>query len=357
MQYRFVPIRVVAICVVLVGLALALGNVSGIARHALAAGDPVCNAVTMPVALLPDAPASYHIAGWLCTDGTTRAETVQVMVSGGTYTHVYWDFPYQPERYSYLRSAVQAGYAVFNFDRIGQGASDHPLSQLVTIQSNAYVLHQLIQDLRAGQIGGRAFQKIVVAGHSLGSAITIVEASSYPGDVDGVIITGFLHTLNSVMPAVLSTDTLPAQLDPQFAGGNYSVGYLTTKSGTRGALFYYQPNVDPNVLTTDESTKGTYTDGEGSTFFSQIPLTLSQQIHVPVLIAVGTYDQFFCEGTALAQCATTASVQSYEASYFSPDAHLQIVVLPNAGHDINLQENAQTWFTQATTWVDTYVGN
>ncbi|MBA2287103.1 MAG: alpha/beta hydrolase [Ktedonobacteraceae bacterium] len=219
------------------------------------------------------------------------------------------------------------------------------------------MLHQLIQDLRAGQIGGQAFQKVVIAGHSLGSAISIVEASSYPGDVDGVIITGFLHTFNGEMAAILGSDTHPAQVDSQFAQGSYSAGYLTTNPGTRGALFYYQPTVDPNILATDESTKGTYTDAEASTFFPQVPLTVSRQIHVPVLIAMGVYDQFFCEGTALARCGTVASVQSYEASYFSPDAHLHIVVLPDAGHDINLQENAQAWFTQATAWVNTYVGN
>ena len=317
---------------------------------------PTCVQETLPVALAPDQSAIYHIVGWLCWSGTLQTRTVQVLVSGGSYDHTYWDFPTQPDQYSYLRYAANAGYAVFNFDRIGQGHSDHPLAELVTVQSNAYVIHQIILALRAGQFSGVAFQNVILAGHSLGSGITIYEASQYPGDVNGVIITGFLHTFNSEMLAVLGSNIHPTLLDPRFAPLHYPGGYLTTKSGMRGELFYYQPTADPAIIDSDEATKGTFTDAEASTFFSQVPLTISQQIHVPVLIAVGQYDQFFCEGSLLFTCADPATVMAYEAHYYSPDAHLQITIIPNSGHDLNLQENASTWFTQALAWANQAVG-
>jgi pimeloyl-ACP methyl ester carboxylesterase len=281
---------------------------------------------------------------------------VQVLVSGGSYSHVYWDFSYEPERYSYLKSIVAAGYAAFNFDRIGIGESDHPLSELVSVQSNAYVIHQLIQALRSGQVGGVPFGKVMLVGHSLGSAICLYVASYYQGDVDGVIITGFLHWFNPAMIPILGADIYSVQLDPQFAGQHYPAGYLTTRPGTRGDLFHYLPNTDPSVLATDEATKGSFTDAEAASFFALVSSTDSQQIQVPVLIAVGRYDRFFCAGSPLIDCTNPSTVQRYEAPFYAPAATLQVVIIDNAGHDINLQQNAPTWFAQAISWAEQKVG-
>src|SRR5216684_1024882 len=103
----------------------------------------------------------------------------------------------------------------FNFDRIGIGESDHPLPELVTIQSNAYVLSQLISDLKTGAYGGSAFQKVLLVGHSVGSAISIAEAANpQEAHADGIILTGFLHVVDPSVLVTLANDTYPANLDP-----------------------------------------------------------------------------------------------------------------------------------------------
>jgi hypothetical protein len=72
---------------------------------------------------------------------TPAGKTVQLLLHGSTYARYYWDFPYQTAHYSYVRAATNRGYATFNLDRIGNGASDHPDGNLVDINSNAFVVH------------------------------------------------------------------------------------------------------------------------------------------------------------------------------------------------------------------------
>jgi pimeloyl-ACP methyl ester carboxylesterase len=76
--------------------------------------------------------------------------------------------------------ATDAGYAVFNYDRIGGGDSDHPVAvDSLTVESSAFVLHQVIADLRASLVGGIAFGTVITVGHSFGSATAMVEAATF----------------------------------------------------------------------------------------------------------------------------------------------------------------------------------
>ena len=71
---------------------------------------------------------------------------------------------------------MQAGRAAFDYDRIGTGASSHPLSTELTIDSEAYVLHQIVSWLRASE----GYSQVNLIGHSLGSVISIQEAGITP---------------------------------------------------------------------------------------------------------------------------------------------------------------------------------
>ncbi|HVH44921.1 MAG TPA: alpha/beta fold hydrolase, partial [Labilithrix sp.] len=230
----------------------------------LLAREPVrCERVTFPVALAEEEPATYQVVGWLCGRGSIQHRTIQVLVHGGTGSHAYWDFPYQPERYSYVRDLTAAGYATLAIDRIGTGESDHPPALDVTIRSNAYVVHQVVQKLRSGTLHVPSFgpvtgSRVMLVGHSMGSVVSIREAASYH-DVDGLILTGYLHNEGPGL-AELSAKFIPASLDPRFAGRNIPDGYLTTIPGARDAsYFYYAPTTDPGVVAMDEATKETTT--------------------------------------------------------------------------------------------------
>jgi pimeloyl-ACP methyl ester carboxylesterase len=311
-----------------------------------------CSEVQLPVALAPGQPKQYEIYGQLCGQSPLGDRTVQVLVSGTTYSHIYWDWPYQPEQYSYVNALTQAGYATFNFDRIGIGNSSRPPADQVTVASNTYVLDQVVQSLREGQIGGVPQERIMLVGFSSGSFGSVVGVASQDNDIAGVILSGFLHNQNLEWLNQFINSFYPAQLDPRFDNQNLPDGYLTTQPGTRSGLFY-EPNADPQVIALDEATKETVTTGEAATNAAAIFADTSKQISVPVFLAVGQYDGSFCTGDI---CQSADNVAAFEAPFFSPEANLETFVLPGAGHSINLAPNAPEWFEAARQWSDRYVG-
>jgi pimeloyl-ACP methyl ester carboxylesterase len=309
-----------------------------------------CSDVTFPVTLAPGDTTIYNVFGVLCARGSLHDKTIQIALHGATYSHLYWDWPYQPALYSYVRIATEAGYAVLNIDRIGVGRSDHPSPDAITIDANAYVVHQIVQALRGGDrvvpgFGRTRAERVALVGHSLGSVIAIDEAATY-GDVDGVALTGVSHTVTSHLGDV---SFYPANLDPRFAGQNLPDDYFTTTPGTRG-IFYQAPFFDPNVLAVDEQNKETVTLAELNT---AVPaLSLSTGIHVPVLIAVGDLDQAFCNEPS---CSASGSLGA-EAGFFAPDACLETRVIPFSGHVVNLHFSAPFTFFTLLDWMDRRVG-
>lgn len=275
----------------------------------------------------------YTIYGELCNPLLGPSKTVQLLIHGATYSHLYWDWPAirghptWPLQYSAVLYLTAAGYSTFNIDRIGIGNSSHPPADQVTIGANAYVVHQLVGDLKAGSIGGVPFKHVILDGHSLGSIVSIAEAGQYQ-DVDGVVLTGLLHLYNLSHLALLESDLIPAPSEP--------AGYFTTAPGTRGALFYYAPGTFSNldVINYDEQTKQTIASGE---FISSLPD--SSLIKVPVLEVVGQEDAFHCDPTAV-DCSSNATVYQEESPFFSPQAQLQVQVIPDTGHDLNLHPTA-----------------
>lgn len=310
-----------------------------------------CEELSFDVNVSPDDPTVYSVFGELCSRGSIHQKTIQIALHGATYSHLYWDWPFQPETYSYVRRATAEGYAVLNLDRIGIGQSDRPPAADVTIGANAWVVHQIVQALRGGDLVVPSFgrieaERVVLVGHSLGSVISIQEAATY-GDVDGVVLTGVSHTVTPALNEVFAV-LYPANLDPRFPG--VPDGYLTTLPGTRD-VFYYPPSRDPLVLAIDEATKETVTAAELDTAFPG--LFLSPGIHVPVLVIVGDHDRAFCGEPT---CSASGSLAA-EANFFSPDACVETAAIAGAGHDLNLHFQAPVAYDVVLEWMNRRVGS
>src|SRR5262249_7083865 len=203
--------------------------------------------IRIPVALAPGQPARDTISGELCSTAAERHHggAIQLLIPRASYTHKYWDFgTVDGVQYSYARAAAAAGIATFAIDPLGAGDSSHPASSQITAQADAFIAHQLIQALRHGAVAGVRFGPVITVGHSLNSLIVWDEAITYH-DVDGVIVTGVAHSLAAAFGQAFSADLYPASKDPKFAGSSLDSGYLTTVPGTRGTLFYHQPDADP----------------------------------------------------------------------------------------------------------------
>lgn len=301
-----------------------------------------CSAHTLQVAIADPGPADETMRGQLCYRGPREPGTVQVLVPGATYNHLYWDFPYRDGYYSYVDAATAAGYATFDVDPIGQGNSSHPPSEDVTLTAEAVALHDAITALRSGTVDGHLFAHVITVGHSIGSVDAWLEDAEYQ-DVAAVIITGALHALSPDI-SVLEGDLYPAALDPRFATSGLDTGYLTTEPGTRGSIFYDPRTTNQNVVTTDEANKDTVTVPvlEGATSMLALPASQqpSSKISVPVLVAVGADDNLFCTSVIAYNCGSAASVQAFESRYYSQAAHLKVVTIPGTGHDLALSTSA-----------------
>jgi pimeloyl-ACP methyl ester carboxylesterase len=363
------PIRRLVLRVVLIVMLLAGMSIVG-SRQARAEAVSCQTFPRIAVALTDLGIARYHVWGELCATPEELAQpagtaTVQLLVSGATYGHLYWDLspnPIDGVSYSYARDEAVAGYPTFVLDRIGEGHSDHPLSVLVDVSANAAVLHHLVQGLKNGSITGTRFGKVIEVGHSLGSLITWAEVVSYH-DVDGVIITGMLHRLTLAFLSRLPLAISPALLDPRFAGRLWAIdaGYLTIKSpplgnvahGFRAQLFYNTATADVKVIALDEQTKETLTLSEFDSLLHMV-VPDTRLIAVPVQLMIGEKDFLLCDVTL--DCSKSSAIRQQEAPFYSEAACLQVVSIPQSGHDISLHPNNSLQVQAALNWSDQLVG-
>lgn len=311
----------------------------------VAAGPPPahrCQRQSVEVTVPSGEPAI--VATWLCWRGRLATQPVQVTVPGTTYTHAYWDFPLQPDRYSYARHMTGAGYAVLTYDRVGTGASTVPDDfTTVTFDMHVDVLHQLVAGLREGRFATHRFETVVTVGHSQGAFIANIEAARHQ-DVDAVISTGVLHGVNPLVGPHAKNLFWPAQFDPAL-GDRAPLGYATTPPGTRGPAFYHQPNADPRVIAEDERRKSIASYAELSMAAAMAPYA---GLDAPVLSVVGNRDALFCP---LGDCTGYATLGT-EALLWPDAACFDLTFLPETGHDINLHRDARAWFALAVDWLD-----
>ena len=75
-------------------------------------------------------------------------------------------------------------------------------------------------------------------------------------------------------------------------------------------------------------------------------------MHVPTLLVVGNHDSIACADN---DCIASNTLGSEPANY-PADACLEMQIIPEAGHALNLHLNAQAWFAVAREWSDRCVG-
>ncbi|MFC0109668.1 alpha/beta fold hydrolase [Kibdelosporangium aridum] len=320
--------RVLAGTIAVLGVTLGLAPVS-------AQAAATCRNIDFPVSQ-----GTMH--GKLCTpDG---ADTVHVLIPGGTYNSSYWDIGYSPSSRSYRMVMNKAGHATLALDRLGTGHSSKPLSAFVTASAQARAAHEVIKQIR-GQ-----FSRVIIGGHSIGSAMAMIEAGTYR-DVDGVLVTGMTHRMNFATVAPVLTQMIPAPLDPQLASRGLDLGYLTTGPGTRYTSFHTPgPKVD-GAIAFDESTKDVFaaTEAVDTVALTNIVIPASRGINVPVLLIVGN-DNHFCGPPLGSDCSSPSALHASERPFFGPSATLTTHIVSGYGHSINYAPNAASYYDVVAKW-------
>jgi pimeloyl-ACP methyl ester carboxylesterase len=312
---------------------------------------PQCEAMQVAVSL-PQVPGAT-LYGELCVRAGASPSAVQLLVHGATYNSYYNDWPDRPGFYSYVRQMTSAGYATFNIERLGYGRSTHPNSTLSTIQNGTEALRQVVEKLRNGEIGGRAFSRVIWVGHSLGTLYGWLEAS-VGKDVDAFVLTGLLHTVKPSWLALAFQSAYSANKDPKFASLGFDDGYLTFIAGTRAALFYWTPGAQPDEVALDERLKDTVSlteFGAAVPLFNSPPVQTapSQAIKVPTLLVLGEHDRVTCDEDGLV--CNEHNVAQQEGPYYSDEARLRVLVVRNTGHDLQLHRTAPATGEEILGWL------
>lgn len=330
---------------IIVSLLCLLGLIVAVAPSASATSESSalparCQDVTIPATI---ASGKVSLYGKFCLPRVGKPSTVQILVHGATYNHLYWDFPGFNGKYSYTRAANIAGYATLAIDRLGTGKSTRPASQHVTYTAQISTLHQVVQKLRSG-LAGNKFKKVMMVGHSFGSAYTIGEAATYK-DVDAVLLTGNGHQVSKLTQEQSVTFFHPANAEERFK--DLDDGYVTTIPGLRddGGFLYDMSRTDPAVVAVDEATKDVISKAEFATRPPNLGV-LSRDIRVPVLIATGQQDTHYC-GEGANDCTSSRTYYDAEAPFYNT---CMSVMFLRAGHDINLHKTAPGSFAKMLAW-------
>jgi pimeloyl-ACP methyl ester carboxylesterase len=308
--------------------------------------DVVATEVSIPVHFNG---GTGQLAGTLAIPAA-GARTVQLLVHGYSYSRYYWDFPYEPETYSYARRANAAGYATLAIDRLGDGASTRPPGRRLTWGNAGLTVAQAVTALRDGSLG-TAFRNVVLVGHSYGSVTSYLVAGRHPG-VTALIATGAAHRVNFARMTQLVLNSPPVRRNPAFDVTDPM--YVTTRRDWRGFL-YQQANADPEVIAADEKLKQTAGVLEIPSALPYLVNGVSRTTNIPVLTVVGDADSLFASWGA-ADCSSDAALAAFERRFYGPAATVEAMVIPGGGHDINLERTAPKAYERMLEFTDTHVG-
>ncbi|WP_157195616.1 alpha/beta hydrolase [Nocardia tenerifensis] len=299
-----------------------------------------------------------NLIGQLCGP-VTRTDTVLVLVAGSAANRSYWDFPYQRERYSFQLAMARAGFATLALDRPGNGLALGPISgatpgnqppAATTATADAQGVHEVVQALRHGTTDHQ-YRRVVLAGNAVGSGVSVLEASTYH-DVDGMLLTGYSHSIDPPVAIQALPDFRPAAAVEPFAGRGFGPGWFTLEfTSDYAKRWYFGPDVDPEVVDTAQATRDVFSIAEWPDGLTATLPGPTSRITVPVLITAGSEDRLGC-GTV---CQDSATLHAAEAPYFAPAAQLQTYVQPRAGNMSLLAPNADELHHVVIDWMNATV--
>ncbi|RMZ86041.1 hypothetical protein DV737_g305, partial [Chaetothyriales sp. CBS 132003] len=260
--------------------------------------------------------ATFEIAATFCTPlhKTGNEKTVILATHGIGPARAHWNPPFQPEKYSFVQWAVEHGYSVFFYDRLGQ---------------------------YTGDIGKP--NKLALMGFSFGSYTTHGAISLTPDIADAVILTGIGFNTSGLNGNGLLRSFVPriAALQDPALYGDRDYGYATWVDKF-GLIWNYfnEPNYDPAAAEFVESAKEPFSIPEFLTFASE-PED-SSKFTGAALHITGETDYIVCDG----DCDGIYDEPS--STLYRNARSLELVLHPGSSHHINFHHNATGAFQVIT---------
>jgi len=306
---------------------------------------------------------TYSISGTLCTpkSGDPGNGKIQLLVHGIGFDSSYWDFASSEkgeDYYSYVAAAADAGHSTFRYDRLGTGLSEHPADTFNVVQASTDVaiLTEIVKMLKAGKVGGKAYNSIAAIGHSYGSVQTQTITQRVPDAFDTVILTGFSTYTDYVPLYLTSTAYSPAtSVAPErFPEGTfpYDNSYLITATPYTNQLnFAYFPYFTNAAVSAARASEQPVTRGVLYTFgsFPGPAPAYTGNVHV----VTGDRDWIFCGLQCFANAPTgQSSIPAGVTALYPAAASFSAYVPLDVGHGINFHVQAPQVYAETLAYLD-----
>ncbi|THH31553.1 hypothetical protein EUX98_g2644 [Antrodiella citrinella] len=238
--------------------------------------------------------ASYNIYAELFVPNgwnTTGTGVLEFTVHGLTLDHTYWYINGPGSDLNYVEASINAGNAIFVFDRLGNGKSDKP-DGIKEVQMSVHiaVVEALISFLRNTGVEGFSFKRMVGVGHSYGSNILANLIAINANVFDALVLTGFTMDTQATPTVTASLAFAIASQVNRTAFGSLSNSYTTPESSINlHQAFFHFPDFPQSALDFLLEHRGVITVGEVLTL-GQTLSTVVPNFTAPLLIVTADKD-------------------------------------------------------------------
>jgi pimeloyl-ACP methyl ester carboxylesterase len=295
---------------------------------------------------------SYTVSGHLVAPGAalrSRPRAVTLYLHGLGYGEFYWRFQAVPG-YDFASMQARAGHASVVIDQLGYDASGHPDGTTACAGSQADVAHQLVTALREGsyRIGARSgpsFARVALAGHSMGSIISQIEAYSFR-DIDALVITAYA---DQGQAPLLASEALKTGLvcasggEPAEGGGPGGYAYFGQTPEDSRAMMHH--DAEPAVIEAAGALRNLDPCG---LINSAPPALVADQLQlgtitVPVLIVCASDDALFPPDGCTKQ-----------QDLYSASTDVSTVVIDGTGHALTLERTRRQFQATVSAWMSAH---
>jgi pimeloyl-ACP methyl ester carboxylesterase len=299
--------------------------------------------------------AGYQVKGHLIGPASEvgpgasgRRRAVTLYLHGFSVGGVFWHFSAVP-RYDYAAAMARARHASVVVDRLGYGSSGHSEGDRTCLGAQADVAHQMVGALRSGDYvveGGEParFDKVALAGHSLGALIANLEAYSF-NDVDGLVAMSFTPqvTLGAFEQFYASRVVCDAGGEPSTSGGPGGYAYFAqTEAEFQASNFH---SADPAVREVATRLRSRDPCGDGASIIDALVLDLKSlsRVAVPVLLVCGRED-----------AVTPEFACPYLKRRYVGSRDVSLSFVPKAGHALPLERSAPAFRRRVANWLSAH---
>jgi pimeloyl-ACP methyl ester carboxylesterase len=333
-------------------------SVAGAATHSNIVKRPVTfqiRNVNGSILSCPTDRAAYEVKGHLTgpaskvgpsASGERRAVTLYL--HGFASGAFFWNLSAVP-RYDYAAGMARAGRVSVVIDRLGYGSSGRPDGNQTCLGAAADVTHQVIGQLRSGNyvVGGGEpprFDRVALAGHSVGALIANLEAISF-NDIDGLASMSYTPQVTQQAFGHFYTNRTVCEAggEPSQPSGPGGYAYFgQSDAELRANLFH---SAEPAVMDVAAGLRARDPCGDTASIIGALVRDVKSRskVKVPVLLVCGREDAMTPE------FACPHLKRRYVGSN-----DVSLVFVPRAGHALPLERAAPFFRRRVSAWLNAH---